>query len=146
MADYYALGSFTWPISTSKPDAQRWFDRGIIWCFAYNHEEAIACFEKALEHDPKCALARFGIAYAMGPNYNRPWILFDPAAKEQALARAFDECQAALALKETLAPVERALVEALPARYPVREPIEDQSGWDQDFADAMREVQKKTSG
>ncbi len=146
MADYYALGSFTWPISTSSTEAQRWFDRGIIWCFGYNHDEAIACFEKALQHDPDCALAHFGIAYAIGPNYNRPWILFDPAAKEQALARAFDESHAALALKEKLTPVERALVEALPSRYQAREPIEDQCSWDRAFADAMREVYAQHPG
>ncbi|MDH3659015.1 MAG: tetratricopeptide repeat protein [Alphaproteobacteria bacterium] len=143
MTDYYALGSFTWPITTAKADAQLWFDRGMSWCFGFNHEEAIACFEKALEHDPDCALARFGIAYAIGPNYNRPWVLFDPLAKEQALTRAFDECQAALALAEGLTPVEQALVEALQVRYPQRTPIEDQCGWDRAFADTMREVYRK---
>ncbi len=141
--DYYQLGSFTWPLSTMKPEAQRWFDRGMIWCFSYNHEEAIACFEKALELDPDCALARFGIAYAIGPNYNRTWDLFDPAAKKEALARAYDECQAALANTDRLTPAEKALVEALPSRYPQRDPIEDQSGWDRAFADAMRKVYKK---
>ena len=143
MSDYYTLGSFSWPLTGCNPETQRWFDRGMIWCFGYNHEEAIACFEKALEHDPDCALAHFGIAYAIGPNYNLPWILFDPAAKEQALARAFDESRKALALKAKLSPVERALVEALPTRYPQSEPIEDQSGWDRAFADAMREVYEK---
>ncbi len=140
MTDYYALGSFTWPISTQHSSAQRWFDRGIVWCFGYNHDEAIACFEKALEHDPDCAMARFGIAYAIGPNYNLPWIMFDPKAKEEALARAFDESQAALGHAENLTAVEKALVEALPSRYPAHDPIEDQSGWDQAFADAMRDV------
>jgi len=143
MTDYYALGSFSWPLSTANVEAQRWFDRGIIWCFGFNHEEAIACFEKALEHDPDCVFAHFGIAYAIGPNYNRPWTLFDPAARKEALARAFDASQAALALKDRLSPVEQALVEALPARYPQREPIEDQSGWDHAFAEAMRAVHRQ---
>ena len=143
MDGYFDLGSFTWPTATEHPEAQRWFDRGMIWCFGYNHEEAIACFEKALALDPDCTLARFGIAYAIGPNYNRSWDLFDPAAKEQALARAFDECRTACARKDELQPVTRALIEALAKRYPQREPIEDQSGWDQAFADAMREVHKR---
>ena len=142
MIDYYDLGSFTWPLSTDSQETQRWFDRGMVWCFGYNHEEAIACFAKALAHDPDCALAHFGIAYAIGPNYNRPWDLFDPAAKEQALARAFDECRAAQAHKDELTSAERALVEALPSRYPQGTPIEDQSGWDQAFAEAMRRVHK----
>ena len=38
----------------------------------YHHEEAVACFERALEHDPTCAMAHWGIAYAIGPNYNKP--------------------------------------------------------------------------
>ncbi|MGH1478709.1 MAG: hypothetical protein ACRBM6_08295 [Geminicoccales bacterium] len=143
MSNDFDLGAFSWPVSTSHSETQRWFDQGIIWCFGYNHEEAIACFEKALEHDPDCALARFGIAYAIGPNYNRPWILFDPAAKEQALARAFDESRAAEDLQEKLTPVEQALVHALLARYPERDPIEDQSAWDRAFTDAMREVYQK---
>lgn len=143
MTAYYDLGSFSWPVSTGNPEAQCWFDRGMIWCFGFNHEEAVRCFEKALEHDPDCAMARFGIAYALGPNYNRPWRLFDPVAKVQALARAFDETMAALALRERLSPVERALIEALPSRYPARDPIEDQDAWDVAFAEAMRAVQRR---
>jgi len=143
MDDYFDLGSFTWPAATEHPEAQRWFDRGMIWCFGYNHEEAIACFEKALALDPDCTLARFGIAYAIGPNYNQSWDLFDPVAKEQALARAFDECRTAWARKDELQPVTRALIEALAKRYPQREPIDDQRGWDRAFADAMRAVHKR---
>ncbi len=140
MSDYYKLGCFTWPVSTDDTEAQRWFDRGLIWCFAFNHEEAIACFEKALAHDPGCAMARFGIAYAIGPNYNRPWIQFDPVAKEQALARAFDETQAAFSAGDRLSAMEKALVATLVLRYPARDPIEDQHPWDQAFSDALREV------
>ena len=32
-------------------------DRGLVWTHAYNHEEAIRCFKRALEHDPACAMA-----------------------------------------------------------------------------------------
>ena len=41
---------------------------------------------KALEHDPDCAMAHWGIAYAVGPNYNLPWDRYDPAGKAKALA------------------------------------------------------------
>ena len=27
--------------------------------------------------DPDCAMAHWGIAYALGPNYNKPWEFFD---------------------------------------------------------------------
>ena len=57
----------------SPQDAQRWFDRGLNWCFGYHHQEAVVCFAKALEFDPDCAMAHWGVAYASGPNYNMPW-------------------------------------------------------------------------
>jgi tetratricopeptide (TPR) repeat protein len=139
---YYDLGTYTRSITTKSPDAQLWFDRGLNWVFGYNHGEAIACFQKALEHDPSCAMAYWGIAYAAGPNYNLPWVLYDPAGKAQALAAAYDATQSALAHTSGITPVETALIKALPARYPQRDPIEDQSGWDKDFTVAMRSVFK----
>jgi hypothetical protein len=38
---YYDLGSYSRPITTTSPDAQLWFDRGLIWVYAYNHEEGV---------------------------------------------------------------------------------------------------------
>ena len=71
--DYYNLGSYSLPVTTQIEAAQTWFDRGLIWTYGFNHEEAIACFKKATEADPDCAMAWWGIAYAAGPNYNFPW-------------------------------------------------------------------------
>ena len=71
MSDYYDLGSYSRNISTSSPEAQLWFDRGLTWNYGYHHEEAIECFKKALEHDPDCVMAHWGIAYASAPNYNK---------------------------------------------------------------------------
>jgi tetratricopeptide (TPR) repeat protein len=137
---YYDLGAYTRPITTKSPEAQVWFDRGLNWVFGFNHEEAIKCFAKALERDPGCAMAHWGIAYAAGPNYNLPWHLYDPAGKAKALAAAYDAMQAALACVDRATPVEQALIRALPARYPQRDPIEDQSGWDKAYTKAMRAV------
>jgi tetratricopeptide (TPR) repeat protein len=143
---YYDLGAYTRPITTKSPEAQVWFDRGLNWVFGFNHEEAIACFGKALEHDPGCAMAHWGIAYAAGPNYNLPWHLYDPAGKAKALAAAYDAMQAALRCVDGSTPVEQALIRALPARYPQREPIEDQSGWDKAFTKVMRTIFKANRG
>src|SRR5215469_13072185 len=97
--DYsYDLGPYSRRVSTTSAEAQRWFDRGLNWCFGYNHEEAIACFEKALEADPRCAMAHWGISYAAGPNYNMPWELMDPVGKAAALGRAHAAARAAIAL------------------------------------------------
>jgi len=140
MSDYYEIDVYSRPVTTTSPEAQRWFDRGLVWCYSYNHEEAVACFRRALEHDPGCAMAHWGVAYAVGPNYNMPWDLFDPAGKAAALAAAFEATAAAMAARAGATPVERALIEALPARYPQRETLEDQSAWIDAFADSMRQV------
>lgn len=63
-SDYpYDLGSFHRPISTRSSTAQIWFDRGLTWSYAFNHEEAARCFEKAISHDGSCAIAFWGLAY-----------------------------------------------------------------------------------
>jgi tetratricopeptide (TPR) repeat protein len=137
--DYpYDLGPYSRTVTTTSADAQRWFDRDLNWCFGYHHEEAVACFEKALEADPNCAMAHWGVAYAARPNYNFPWELMDPTGKAGALARAHDAARAALALAGGVTAAELALIEALPARYPQRDPIDDQRSWNDAFADAMR--------
>ena len=55
MSEYFDLGTYSRPAST-EPEAQKWFDRGLVWLFAYNHEEAIVCLERALEADPALSL------------------------------------------------------------------------------------------
>lgn len=58
--DYYDLGTFSRPVTTSSAQAQLWFDRGLAWAYGFNHEEAVACFEAAAA-DPGCAMAHWGI-------------------------------------------------------------------------------------
>ncbi len=134
----YDLGTHTCPVSTLSAEAQLWFDRGLVWTYGYNHDEAVACFQKAVEHDPACAMAHWGVAYAAGPNYNLPWELQDDQGQQKALALAYDAAQKALALIDGCTEVEKALIQALPARYPQREPVQDMHQWDFDFADEMR--------
>lgn len=138
--DYYDLGFYSRPVTTSSPEAQKWFDRGLIWVYAYNHEEAIACFRKALEKDPGCAMARWGIAYAIGPNYNKPWEAFEEEEKPDALAEAWQAYNAARALLDKVTLFERSLIEAIPKRYPESASIKDFSPWNDAYADAMRKV------
>ncbi len=140
MMDYFDMGAFSRAVTTQSEDAQIWFDRGINWVYGYNHMEAVACFQKALEHDPDCAMAHWGVAYAAGPNYNLPWRLMDPNGQAQALAMAYDATQIALEKAPNATEVEQALIRALPARYPEREPIPDMRPWDQAYTNAMREV------
>lgn len=138
MTDYFDLGDYSRHAS-DIPDAQIWFDRGLVWVFAYNHEEAIVCFERAIKADPNCALAHWGIAYAIGPNYNKPWEVFTPEEKAPAMQRAHDALKAGLAL-ETAPPAERALIAALASRYPTDPEIEDYQPFNDGFAEAMKPV------
>ncbi|MFB7087802.1 hypothetical protein [Streptomyces sp. NPDC056296] len=145
--DYYDLGTHGRPVTTSSPEAQRWFDRGLVWTYGFHHEEAVACFEAAAEADPDCAMAQWGIAYALGPNYNKPWEAFDAAE----LTRTVDRTHAAVELAHEKAarsatPLERALIGALRARYPQARAVEDCSVWNEPYAESMRAVQKLAPG
>ena len=140
MGDYYDLGSFSRPISTNSAEAQLWFDRGLCWNYAYHHEEAIQCFHRALEHDPECIMAHWGLAYASGPNYNKQWGDFDTEEKQACLANAHQLVAVASDALDKANAVERALVRALQSRYPEDPAIEDFGPWNDAFAKAMREA------
>ena len=143
MSEYYDLGNHRRAISTTSPDAQRWFDRGLTWTYGFNHEEAVRCFEQALTADPDCPMAHWGLAYAAGPNYNKPWIFFDPVDLAATVGKCFLATERALALLDNASPAERALITALGARYQAPAPpdlVEDLAGWDDAYADAMRAV------
>src|SRR5215472_12486566 len=122
MSDYFDLGSYTRRVTTDSDAAQTWFTRGLLWAYGFNHEEAAACFERAAAADPGCVMAYWGLAYALGPNYNKPWEAFAPQEVSSSVSRASAALAAAAASAERAAPVERALAGALAARYPVAGP------------------------
>ena len=141
MSDYgYDLGAYSRPITTESRDAQAWFDRGLAWTYGYNHEEAIACYRRAADADPECAMAWWGIAYAAGPNYNKPWEAFDEEDASRSLELACDAVARAEGLAPRATDTERALIRALAQRYPSRVPASDMCPWNDDYADAMRAV------
>lgn len=117
---YYDLGSYRRPVETPSAQAQVWFDRGMVWAYAFNHEEAVHCFERALELDADLAIARWGIAYSVGPNYNKAWDAFDPSDLAASLARA--RMELGLAARGRASAVERGLIDALAARFPTDDP------------------------
>ncbi|MEH6652431.1 MAG: tetratricopeptide repeat protein [Motiliproteus sp.] len=140
MNDYYDLGDYSRKISTESADAQRWFDRGLIWNYGYHHEEAIECFKKSLEQDPACVMAQWGIAYASGPNYNKQWTDFDDDEKKICLKEAHDAVANAKQNLNQANDLETGLIEALEKRYPDDASIEDFGPWNDAFADAMRKL------
>jgi tetratricopeptide (TPR) repeat protein len=137
---YFDLGPYSRKVTTSSPDAQLWFDRGLNWLFGFNHGEAIKCFQKALEHDPECAMAHWGVSYASGPNYNLPWHLYDPHGRQMALEASYGAMEGALLHAEKAGPLEQAMIHALPARYPERKAIDDMVPWDKAYTNEMRKV------
>jgi tetratricopeptide (TPR) repeat protein len=136
----FDLGLFGRRVSTRSPDAQRWFDRGLVWSYAFNHEEAIRCFEQALAADPALAIAHWGIAYAAGPNYNKQWEAFEVGELREALARAHRAARRAEELSGPASAAERDLSRALRSRYPAAEPAADLSVWTDAYARAMETV------
>ncbi|MBX3413353.1 MAG: tetratricopeptide repeat protein [Pirellulales bacterium] len=127
------LGPHTRPITTTSAEAQDYFDEGLAFLHAFNHDEAIRSFEAALEHDPRCAMAWWGVALANGPHIN------NPAMPPERSAAAWKAWQEANRYSPQGTPVERALIAALGKRYAATPP-EDRRPLDEAYAAALREV------
>jgi len=140
MPEYFDLGAHSRTVTTSSPEAQTWFDRGLTWAYAFNHEEAARCFERAISHDPGCAMAHWGVAYAIGPNYNKAWDAFDPVDLSRCLERGHAAIQRAAGCLAGASAAEAGLVHALTARFPSARPPVAAPEWNEAYASAMRDV------
>ncbi|WP_370461359.1 tetratricopeptide repeat protein [Reyranella sp. CPCC 100927] len=141
--DRFDLGVHTRKIRTSSDAAQRWFNLGLNWCFGFNQEEGVKCFHKALEFDPDCVMAHWGIAYGSGPFYNLTWRDYGKAEADRFTRIAFDHLQIALRLSASRTEdAERHLVEALTRRFQEPHGVspEQFDKWDDDYAAAVRRV------
>lgn len=136
--EYYNLGTYHRPIDTANQDAQTWFNRGLIWAWSFNHQESVRSFDQVVLADPSCAMGYWGIALALGPNYNKPWKLFDGEDLSTTTTRAHRAVVEAK--KHAHAPVEKALIDALQHRYPQETPVDDCSEWNHRYAEAMEDV------
>lgn len=123
-------------VTTRSPDAQRYFDQGLAFLYAFNHDEAIRSFQAATEIDPACAMAWWGIATAAGPHINFPMV---PEPRAQL---AWDAVQKAQQHAASATPVEQALIAAAAKRY-AAPPVADRAPLDQAYAAAMRDVWAK---
>ena len=135
----FDLGSYQRAVTTSSPGAQRAFNQGLIWAYAFNHDEAQRAFEEAVRLDPSCAMAHWGIALVNGPHINNPMV------DAQHAKAAWDALQQAQAKAVHASPVERALIEALAARYAWPQPA-DRAPLDAAYARAMAGVWKRFPG
>lgn len=128
------LGSHHHQIETPSPEAQRYFDQGMVLLFGFNHNEAIRSFERAARLDPQSPMPHWAIAFASGPNINAPMT-------EEGAKRAMKELEAAQALVSRAPAREQAYVAALVARYST-DPAKSRASLDLAFADAMRELSR----
>jgi tetratricopeptide (TPR) repeat protein len=129
------LGKHHHKVSTSNADAQRFFDQGLTFVFAFNHDEAIRSFRHAAELDPQLAMAYWGIALATGPNYNMDIDL----EREKA---AYDAVQKARSLAVKASGQERDYIEALSKRYS-NDPKPDLKRLAVEYKNAMGELSKR---
>ena len=126
------LGDLHHPDSTKNPQAQQFFDQGLRFIYAFNHDEAARSFQHAAKLDPKLAMAYWGVAEAVGPNYNDP---ADPDRYKQA----HDAVQKAVDLSAEASPSDQAYIQALAKRFP-EDPKSDLKKAAEDYRDAMRQV------
>ena len=126
------IGDLHHPVSTKNPQAQQFFDQGLRYIYAFNHDEAARSFQHAAELDPDLAMAYWGIAEAVGPNYNDP---ADPGRYKQA----HDAVQKALDLSAHASASDQAYIQALARRFPA-DPNSDLKKAAEDYRDAMRQL------
>jgi len=128
------LGNWHHPVSTKSREAQEFFDQGLRLIYAFNHDEAARSFRKAAEVDPSLAMAYWGIAEAVGPNYNDP-------ASEDRFKEAHSAIQKAADLTAGAWSVEKAYIAAMAKRFPA-DPKADLHQAAVEYRDAMRELVK----
>src|SRR5262245_1676189 len=133
---FAGLGTHHFPVTTRSAKAQAYMDQGIALVYGFNHEEAIRAFREAARLDPGCAMAHWGVALALGPNYN---MTLDD---ERAVA-ARHAVDAALARAPGTTPREQAYIRALARRYGRSPTTDDRQALDRAYADAMRDVMKR---
>src|SRR5450755_1109520 len=129
------LGNLHHPVSTHNPEAQQFFDQGLRLIYCFNHDEAARSFQRAGELDPKLAMAFWGVAEAVGPNYN-------DSADPDRFKKAHEAIQKAVDLSAAAPPVEQAYIQAMAKRFPA-DPKADLHKAAEDYRDAMRELSKK---
>jgi tetratricopeptide (TPR) repeat protein len=130
-----AVGRVHHPIATKSKEAQEYFDQGLTLIYGFNHEEAARSFERAAELDPASPMPLWGIAIAVGPNYN-----VDVDADREKLA--FDTVQKAKKLAGNAPQVEQDYVAAIATRYS-GDGNPDYKKLARDYAAAMKELSAK---
>jgi tetratricopeptide (TPR) repeat protein len=129
------LGKVDHPVSTRNPEAQKFFNQGLAYLYAFNHAEGVASFQRAAELDPTLAMAYWGMSLGLGANYN-------DGANAERFAQAYTHLQKAIELAPGANEADRAYINALTKRYS-KDPNADKAALAQAYRAAMAEVVKQ---
>jgi hypothetical protein len=136
---FAGLGDFHRAVSTSSKPAQAYFDQGMRFLWAFNHDEATRSFAQAAQDDAQCAMCYWGVALTVGPNYNLPMMA------ERRAKVAWESLQLAERNAGSATPVEQALIRALSRRYQGPQPLDASNEGPvlTAYAEAMKDVAAK---
>jgi tetratricopeptide (TPR) repeat protein len=135
------MGNHEHPITTKDPDAQLYFNQGLVIDFAFNHAESARSFRAAQTLDSECAMCYWGEALALGPNINVT-SNGKVVMSDNERTSAFAAVQKAVALRDTVSEAERDYIDALAIRYN-GDPTTPREPMDEAYGDAMRELHAK---
>ena len=131
------LGNYHHPITTKNPEAQTYFNQGLTLLYGFNHDEAARYFRRAAALDPEAAMPYWGLALAIGPNYN------DTAVDEDRATATYDAVKKAVERAPKASAREQDYIRALAKRYPSSNATSDWQQCHLDYSNAMREVVQK---
>ena len=133
---FEGMGNLNFPISTDNALVQKYFNQGLTLAYGFNHAEAARSFYYATQLDSNCAMAHWGYAFVLGPNYNA-------GMESDNYSRAYNAVQKALELsKQNTTDKEKALIEVMAKRY-VKEPVENRTNLDQTYSESLGKLFKQ---
>ncbi|HEV8343382.1 MAG TPA: tetratricopeptide repeat protein [Candidatus Binatia bacterium] len=131
------LGNYHYPVTTKNPEAQTYFNQGLMLLYGFNHDEAARYFRRAVELDPEAAMPYWGLALSIGPNYN------DAAVDENRAKATYEAVQNAVKRASNASAREQDYIRALVKRYPSSNAKSDWKQFHLEYSKAMRELVKK---
>ncbi len=126
------IGNWNYPVTTKSDKAAIFFNQGLALLYGFNHGEAGRSFKTALRHDSTFAMAYWGIAMILGPNYNA-------ALNPTQLSDINAAINKALEYSTNISSNEKALISALSKRFP-KEEVKDMSPYYEQYASAMKKA------
>ena len=131
-------GTYTRKISTESELAQKFFDQGLRYAWAFHFPESIASYQQAAIHDPDHPMIYWGMAHAIGPNPNSRY----SGMPDDPMGEGLIAINKAMALIENATPQEKEIISALHVLYD-KESIPDDNDRDIAYMRASEKLQEK---